>query len=240
MSAGSPGRGPGCRRGAAQGAIDEIRCHRTRGRFRGYYRPALTSGLRSVPGGEQDALAEEQQYSPASDTGSTRRRTEALRPSQSEFDGPQTRTKQTKLGCMACRRSAPTAQPQLDRQSARYVRDDDLEFLAHVRPAGCAKLRPPTAPPGRSPGSNSESSARSAGSSILAATAAGAMPVLASMRPRYLIRSARVQVLPSRWASAAALSTRRGPAPTVPGIPGRWGWVTLETAEGRSALGAMS
>jgi hypothetical protein len=87
--------------------------------------------------------------------------------------------------------------------SQLVVRDDDFDFLAHVRPVGCAKLRPPSALPGWSPSSNSEPNAPSAGSSILAATAADARLVLASTRPRYLIRSARTQMPLSRWASTA-------------------------------------
>ena len=61
----------------------------------------------------------------------------------------------------------------------------------------------------RETGSNRERSARPAKSSSRAAAAAGAMPVLGSTRPRYMIRSARIQVLFSRWASATAFCTAR-------------------------------
>jgi hypothetical protein len=54
------------------------------------------------------------------------------------------------------------------------------------------------------PGSNSERSARSARPSSRAAAVAGSRPVLGRTRPRYLTRSARVQVLFSCWASATA------------------------------------
>ena len=76
-----------------------------------------------------------------------------------------------------------------------------------LRPSARSKLRGTSAGSGASrqaTGSNSDRSARSARSSSRAAAAAGSLPVRGRTRPRYLIRSARVQVLFSCWASATA------------------------------------
>ena len=81
-----------------------------------------------------------------------------------------------------------------------------------LRPSARSKLRGTSAGSGASrqaTGSNSERSARSARSSSSAAAAAGSLPVRGRTRPRYLIRSARVQVLFSCWASATAFCAAR-------------------------------
>src|SRR5690242_8042011 len=76
-----------------------------------------------------------------------------------------------------------------------------------LRPSARSKLRGTSAGSGacrQATGSNSERSARSARFSSRAAAAAGSRPVRGRTRPRYLIRSARVQVPFSCWASATA------------------------------------
>ena len=95
-----------------------------------------------------------------------------------------------------------------------------------LRPSARSKLAGTSAGSGASrqaTGSNSDRSARSARSSSRAAAAAGSMPDRGSTRPRYLIRSARVQVLLSCCASATAFCAARLTSSwlgTGPGSPG--------------------
>ena len=91
-----------------------------------------------------------------------------------------------------------------------------------LRPSARSSLRGTSTASGASrqiTGSNSERGARSARSSIMDAVAPGSMPVLGSTRPRYLIRSARVQVLLSCWASATAFCAA-GASSSEPGGSG--------------------
>ena len=94
---------------------------------------------------------------------------------------------------------------------------------ARRRAASWPAPRPAPAPPGRPPARTPTRSARSARSSSSAAAAAGSMPDRGSTRPRYLIRSARVQVLLSCCASATAFCAARRTSSwlgTGPGSPG--------------------
>ena len=95
----------------------------------------------------------------------------------------------------SCGRVAYRTPPAVGRRCARR------------RAASCAAPAPPRVLPGT--GSNSDRKARSARSSSSAAAAAGSRPDLGSTRPRYLIRSARVQVLFSCCASATAFCAPR-------------------------------
>ena len=93
---------------------------------------------------------------------------------------------------------------------------------ARPRAASCAGTSAGSGASRQVTGSNSERSARSARSSSSAAAAAGSRPVRGRTRPRYLIRSARVQVLFSCWASATAFCAARASSSSAgPRLPRR-------------------